>query len=102
MRCPKPRRGSRQALADGHHGTMAWLEETAERRGRPRALWPEVRSVVMLGMNYGPDGDPLATLADRSAATISVYARNRDYHDLIKGALKRHRLALRGAGRRAT
>jgi epoxyqueuosine reductase len=78
-----------QALADGHHGTMGWLADTAGRRGSPRALWPAVRSVVMLGMNYGPAGDPLATLADRQAATISVYARNRDYHDLIKGALKR-------------
>ncbi len=68
---------------------MAWLAETAERRGSPKALWPEVRSVVMLGVNYGPDCDPLKTLADRQAGTISVYARNRDYHDLIKGALKR-------------
>ena len=68
---------------------MRWLADTAERRGNPSALWPEVRSVIMLGMNYGPEKDPLATLADRQAATISVYARNRDYHDLIKGALKR-------------
>jgi epoxyqueuosine reductase len=68
---------------------MHWLAETAERRGSPAVLWPEVRSVVMLGMNYAPESDPLATLADRQAATISVYARNRDYHDLIKGALKR-------------
>lgn len=68
---------------------MTWLADTAERRGSPKALWPEVRSVIMLGMNYGPDGDPLATLADGQAGTISVYARNRDYHDLIKGALKR-------------
>jgi epoxyqueuosine reductase len=68
---------------------MDWLAGTAERRGNPAALWPEVRSVVMLGMNYGPEGDPLRSLADRHAATISVYARNRDYHDLIKGALKR-------------
>jgi epoxyqueuosine reductase len=68
---------------------MDWLADTAARRGNPAALWPEVRSVIMLGMNYGPDADPLATLADRHSATISVYARNRDYHDLIKGALKR-------------
>ena len=79
----------RQALAAGHHGTMGWLADNAERRGSPKMLWPAVRSVIMLGMNYGPDGDPLATLADRQAGTISVYARNRDYHDLIKGALKR-------------
>jgi epoxyqueuosine reductase len=68
---------------------MAWLADTAERRSSPTALWPEVRSIVMLGMNYGPERDPLESLAERSAATISVYARNRDYHDLIKGALKR-------------
>ena len=68
---------------------MEWLAETAERRGSPAALWPQARSAIMLGMNYGPDTDPLATLADRQAGTISVYARNRDYHDLIKGALKR-------------
>jgi epoxyqueuosine reductase len=79
----------KQAIAEGHHGTMGWLADTAERRGSPKTLWPDVRSVIMLGMNYGPDADPLATLADRQAATISVYARNRDYHDLIKGALKR-------------
>jgi epoxyqueuosine reductase len=68
---------------------MSWLSETAARRGSPGELWPEARAVVMLGMNYGPATDPLATLADRQAGTISVYARNRDYHDLIKGALKR-------------
>jgi epoxyqueuosine reductase len=79
----------RQFLAAGRHGTMDWLAGTEARRAAPAALWPEVRSVIMLGMSYGPDTDPLATLADRRAATISVYARNRDYHDLIKGALKR-------------
>jgi epoxyqueuosine reductase len=68
---------------------MDWLADTAARRGSPAALWPEVRSIVMLGMNYGPEGDPLGNLANRQVATISVYARNRDYHDLIKGALKR-------------
>ncbi|HSG94421.1 MAG TPA: tRNA epoxyqueuosine(34) reductase QueG [Afifellaceae bacterium] len=76
-------------LQAGHHGTMDWLSESAERRSDPRSLWPDVRSIVLFGLNYGPDGDPLATLADRKAATISVYARNRDYHDVIKGALKR-------------
>ena len=68
---------------------MHWLADTADRRGSPSMLWPDVRSVVMFGMNYGPEENPLATLADRQAATISVYARNRDYHELIKGALKR-------------
>lgn len=87
----------RAFLSDGHHGTMEWLEETAARREDPRGLWPQARAVVMLGLNYGPDGDPLASLAEKSAATISVYARNRDYHDLIKGKLKR--LASRFAAR---
>ena len=67
---------------------MDWLAATEPHRADPRVLWPEVRSVIMLGMNYGPDTDPLAVLADRSAAAISVYARHRDYHDVIKGKLK--------------
>ena len=75
-------------LSEGHHGTMEWMEETRDRRGNPRTLWPDVRSIVMFGMNYGPDEDPreLQALKDRGA--ISVYARNRDYHDVIKGRLK--------------
>jgi epoxyqueuosine reductase len=68
---------------------MEWLAATADRRARPRALWAEARSVVMLGLNYGPSGDPLASLVAKDRATISVYARNRDYHDLVKGKLKR-------------
>ena len=75
-------------LADGAHGDMMWMATTAERRGSPLALWPEVRSVVMLGMNYGPDEDPLAVLAEPSRAAISVYAKGDDYHDLIKARLK--------------
>ncbi|MBX9454317.1 MAG: tRNA epoxyqueuosine(34) reductase QueG [Mesorhizobium sp.] len=72
----------------GRHGTMEWIAETAARRGDPRTLWPEVRSIVMLAMNYGPDTDPLALLARKERAAISVYARHRDYHDVIKGRLK--------------
>jgi len=75
-------------LKEGRHGTMAWMEETAMRRAHPRALWPDVRSVIMLGMNYGPAEDPLAVLRQKDRAAISVYARNRDYHDVIKGRLK--------------
>jgi len=67
---------------------MAWMRDTLARRGDPRALWPDVRSIVMLAMNYGPAGDPLAILDQRDCAAISVYARNRDYHDIIKGRLK--------------
>jgi len=75
-------------LAAGWHGDMEWMAETAERRGNPQALWPEARSVIMLGVNYGPDANPLANLARPDRGSISVYARNRDYHELIKGRLK--------------
>ncbi|MBX3577735.1 MAG: tRNA epoxyqueuosine(34) reductase QueG [Rhizobiaceae bacterium] len=75
-------------VARDRHGTMEWMAETASRRGSPKALWPDVRSVVMLGMNYGPETDPLALLARKDRGAISVYARNRDYHDVIKGRLK--------------
>jgi epoxyqueuosine reductase len=75
-------------LAAGHHAGMEWMAETADRRATPRALWPQARSAIMLGMNYGPETDPLATLADPEVGTISVYARGRDYHDVMKGKLK--------------
>ncbi len=75
-------------LESGAAGTMHWLAATEERRADPRKLWPDAATIVMLGMNYGPAGDPLATLGNKSAANISVYARNRDYHGLIKGRLK--------------
>jgi epoxyqueuosine reductase len=75
-------------LAEGFHGTMGWMEETAKRRAEPGNLWPDVRSVIMLGMNYGPDRDPLEILARRDRGAISVYAQNRDYHDIVKGKLK--------------
>jgi epoxyqueuosine reductase len=67
---------------------MAWLAANAERRADPRVLWPEVRSVIMLGMNYGPDSDPRAILAQRDRGAVSVYAQGDDYHDLIKPRLK--------------
>jgi epoxyqueuosine reductase len=76
-------------LAEGMHGGMGWLEARAEQRAHPQALWPEAVSVISLGLSYAPDEDPLATLAQRDRATISVYARNRDYHDVVKGRLKR-------------
>ncbi|BCH57463.1 epoxyqueuosine reductase [Agrobacterium vitis] len=72
----------------GYHGTMAWMEETRERRGDPKVLWPQVRSIVMFGLNYGPETDPRSLQAQPDKAAISVYARNRDYHDIIKGKLK--------------
>lgn len=67
---------------------MAWLADTADRRGSVGALWPEAGAVVMAGINYGPESDPLAVLAKRDRGAISVYAGNRDYHGLIKGRLK--------------
>ncbi|HKG84293.1 MAG TPA: tRNA epoxyqueuosine(34) reductase QueG [Beijerinckiaceae bacterium] len=75
-------------LDEGHHGSMDWMAAAPERRANPRALWHEVRSVVVLGVNYAPAFDPLASLDLRDRATISVYARARDYHDVIKGKLK--------------
>jgi len=72
----------------GRHGTMEWMAETQERRGDPRTLWSDVRSVVVFGLNYGPEEDPRSILEKPDKAAISVYARNRDYHDVIKGRLK--------------
>src|SRR5262249_32959275 len=65
-----------------------WMAANCERRGEPRALWSQVRSILMLGINYGPDDDPLAVLHEKSRGAISVYARGDDYHDLIKSRLK--------------
>ena len=67
---------------------MAWMEETLERRSHPQNLWLEAKTAIVFGMNYGPDSDPLLTLDEPERATISVYARNRDYHDVMKGRLK--------------
>jgi epoxyqueuosine reductase len=76
-------------LAAGRHGQMGWMADRAAWRGDPRALWPEARSVVMLAETYAPEGDPLAVLAQRDRAAVSVYAQGRDYHDLVKRRLKR-------------
>ena len=76
------------ALEAGWHGDMDWMVDTAERRASPNALWPEARSIILLGVNYGPQSDPLAVLDERDRGSISVYARNRDYHEIIKGKLK--------------
>jgi len=85
---PELRQKLEAALAQGWHGDMDWLAETAERRSSPTALWEGARSVIMLGVNYGPDSDPLEILSHKDRGAISVYARNRDYHDVIKGRLK--------------
>ena len=76
-------------LAAGYHGQMGWLAERSHWRGAPEVLWPEARSVIMLADNYGPDGDPMAGLAHAETGVISVYAQNRDYHDVVKKRLKR-------------
>ena len=75
-------------LAQERHGDMGWMAATAARRADPLTLWPAAKSVIMLAMTYGPDSDPLELLARRDRAAISVYARNRDYHDLVKKRLK--------------
>ena len=75
-------------IAEGQHGDMDWLAATAARRTDPQALWPDARSVIMLGLNYGPDRDPLDILKQRSQGAISVYAQGDDYHGLIKSRLK--------------
>jgi epoxyqueuosine reductase len=75
-------------VARGWYGDMGWLAATAERRGDPRALWAEARTVVVLGVNYAPEDDPLTLAADPAAGMVSVYARGRDYHDTLKRRLK--------------
>jgi epoxyqueuosine reductase len=78
----------REFLEAGAHGDMDWLATSPERRTDPRVLWPGVRSVIMLGVNYGPDENPLEILAKRTLGAISAYAQGDDYHDLIKKRLK--------------
>ena len=72
-----------------YHGDMGWLAETAQRRATPDAMWPEAKSAVIFSLSYAPDFDPMTRLAQRSSGVISVYALNRDYHDIVKGKLKR-------------
>jgi len=79
----------RDYLERGYHGDMGWLADTSARRGDPQTLWPEARTVVVLGLNYRGDDDPLAALSDPERGAISVYARGRDYHDTLKKRLKR-------------
>jgi epoxyqueuosine reductase len=78
----------RDFLASGAHGDMDWLAARPERRADPRGLWRDVRSVIMLGVNYGPDENPLQILEERAHGAISVYAKGDDYHDVIKKRLK--------------
>lgn len=78
----------RQWLAEGAHGEMLWMEERAGQRASPVGLWPEVCSVIALGMSYAPAGDPLALADAPERGRISVYAQGQDYHDIVKRALK--------------
>ena len=75
-------------IAQGLHGEMDWMPAKADRRGDPQVLWPDAKSVVVLGLNYGPDEDPLEAEPAADRANISVYARHRDYHDVLKKKLK--------------
>lgn len=77
-----------QWLSEGRHGDMIWMEERAAQRGSPQGLWPQVRSVIMLGMSYAPPRDPLALADVGDIGRISVYAQGQDYHDVVKRALK--------------
>ena len=78
----------RDFVAEGLHGAMGWMEETLERRSHPTAMWTDARSAVVLGVNYGPDHDPLVALDHPDRAAISVYAQGDDYHEVIKKRLK--------------
>lgn len=77
-----------QFIASGHHGDMAWMADTRERRRNPRMLMADAASVVMLGINYGPSTDPRQVLLERERGAVSVYAQGKDYHDIVKGKLK--------------
>jgi len=87
-------------LSAGQHGAMGWMAERVDQRAHPQALWPEALSVISLGFSYAPDYDALENLARPEVGNISVYARNRDYHDIIKGKLKHlaQFIAARGEG----
>lgn len=78
----------REFVAAGYHGSMGWIEETLDRRSHPTAMWDDAKTAIMLGVNYGPDTDPMAKLAHPDLANISVYAGGDDYHDVIKKQLK--------------
>ena len=77
-----------QFVAEGFHGEMGWMEETLERRSHPTAMWTDARSAVVLGLNYGPEHDPLTALDHKDRAAISVYAQGDDYHEVVKKRLK--------------
>src|SRR4051812_41395988 len=86
-------------VAEGRHGEMGWMAQTAPRRAHPRAMWADARSAIVVGVNYGPSHDPMAVLAEPTKAAISVYAQGDDYHQLMKGRLKQLASWLQGRWR---
>ena len=76
-------------LGNNFHGDMDWLKKNLERRVSPKKLWPDVKSIIVLGVNYGPNHNPMQNLENREIGNISVYARGNDYHDVIKKNLKK-------------
>ncbi len=85
---PHAAKGLKEYLLAGHHGDMDWMETTSDRRGDPLKLWPEAKSIIMLGMNYGPEHNPIDNLDKVKCGNISAYARGKDYHDILKKKLK--------------
>jgi epoxyqueuosine reductase len=86
--CPEVRERLTQFIQSGFYGDMGWLAAKSEQRSHPQRLWPEARGVIVVGLSYAPEHDPLLTTTQRNKGAISVYAQNRDYHDIIKGKLK--------------
>ena len=82
------RENLRGYLLQGHHGDMGWMAETEARRADPNVLWPEAKSVIVVALNYGPSQDPLELLGHKERGNVSVYARNKDYHDILKKRVK--------------
>jgi len=85
---PETQAGLHDFLAGDYHGDMGWMAANADKRADPKALWPEVQSIIMVGHNYGPDFNPMEKLSHRDRGTISAYALNDDYHDVMKKRLK--------------
>ncbi len=85
---PEARVRLKDFLAHNYHGDMGWLAERVDQRSHPKDLWPDAKSVISLGLSYAPGDDPLVNLSKPDVGNISVYARNRDYHDYFKGLMK--------------
>ena len=85
---PRNHQGLEAYLSAGHHGSMDWMESRKDERADPKTLWPEAKSAIVLGLNYGPAHNPLALLAHKERGAISAYAQGDDYHDLVKKKLK--------------